>query len=79
MIEALMGMLKNHYHLKGKVGGWIHREDGMALAHGWVEFAEMMQKRRVIVAGKRIDWEMADKYLKPRGERSTWPLPPARP
>ncbi len=73
MIETLIGVLKNEYHLEGRVGGWIYRADGAPLAHGWVEFAELMQKRRVIVAGKRIDFTMADKYLKARDHHLTQP------
>lgn len=75
MIESLMGMLKSHYHLEGKVGGWIYRADGKPIAHGWREFGELMQKRGVIMDGRRIDWKRGDAYLKSRDKHFTKPSP----
>ena len=67
MIETLMGMLKNHYHLTGKVGGWIYRSDGSPICHGWVSFAKLIQVKHITLEHHPfIHWENADSFLKPK-------------
>ena len=67
MIEALMGILKNHYHLEGKVGGWIYRSDGSPICRGWVTFAGLIDSRGITIPHHPfIDWDRADKLLKPK-------------
>ena len=40
----------------GRVGGWVYRTDtGRPVCQGWAALADILERRRVIVAG-RIDW-----------------------
>jgi len=70
MIETLMGMLKNHYHLTGKVGGWIYRSDGTCICQGWVTFAKLIRHKGIILRHHPfIQWDNADRFLLPKEDR----------
>lgn len=44
-----------HYGLTGNRGGWIHASTG-PLAQGWDDLGRLLERQRIILPGRGIDW-----------------------
>lgn len=70
MTAGLMGYLKKHHGLVGRVGGWIHRADGSPICQGYAELERLVIERGIILLRHPfIDYEKAEKYLGRRPEK----------
>lgn len=70
MTGELLGFLKEHYGLAGRIGGWIHRADGSPICQGYAELRRQVIERGIILRRHPfIDYEKAQKYLGSRPKK----------